>query len=133
MLLLGLGFVLFSCHSEKIGPKPVEKAIKYKESVELPNGKLTFAGVEDGRCPQELLCIWGGSVAIDLLLRSDKKEKTIKLFLGQGNELQKALVSLDGTTYSMEFIEVVSPTYRSTENPVPKEKYTIKLKIQTVP
>ncbi|MPR34747.1 hypothetical protein [Salmonirosea aquatica] len=132
-LLLGIGLIFFSCQSDRIGPKPVEKVIKYKESIELPNGELTFAGVEDGRCPQELLCIWGGSVVIDLGLRSAKYEKTLKLILGQGSELQKAQVSLDGTTYLIEFIEVVSPTYRSSENPVPKEKYIVKLKIQTIP
>lgn len=134
IVFLGISWVIYSCKSDGIGPKPVEKVISYKESIELPNGKLTFAGVEDGRCPLELVCIWGGSVVIDLVFRSAKHEKTLKIILGQGSELQKARgVSLNGTEYSIEFIEVVSPTYRSTENPVPKEKYTIKLKIQTVP
>ena len=143
-LLLGIGFMLFSCKSDKVGPKPTEKVLKYQKSITLPNGKLSFIGVSEGRCPWEanVSCISGGSVIVDLELRATQastSSKQVKMCLGdcaydKSSKYNDTLrVGLGNITYSLTLLEVNPyPTKPEHLHEKDREKYSIKLKIQTV-
>lgn len=140
-LILGIVVTLFSCDNNSVNKQQEENVIRYKETVALPtSGTLTFAEVEDSRCPENVQCVWAGNAIVDLQLRSAKttqETQVVKMCVGACNtlypktgfrEADTAQVSLDGTKYTL-ILTNVSP-YPNTTKSVKKEDYTIKLKIQ---
>ncbi len=146
-LLMAIG-MLFSCKSDEIGPKPVERIIKYKGLMALPKGGLTFTKLLDYRCPNGpgLFCFSAGAAEVDLQYNSSRdpsQDKLVQLCLGscgrekinpETGKSDATRVNLDGTNYLITLTEV---------NPYPKilppisekdkKDYVIKLKIQTAP
>lgn len=141
-VLLAVG-VFVSCKSDRVGPKPVDCIVKYQESISLKKYSMTFAELEDSRCPGNVLCFTGGSVQIDLKFSSTKSnlpDKQLRLCQGDCSELrdkgsktpETGIVDLDGTKYLMTLSEV-NPYPATFEAAQQKGKYEIKLKIQTTP
>jgi hypothetical protein len=140
-LILGISVALLSCDTSAVNRQQEENVIQYKETVALPtSGTLTFAEVEDSRCPKDVQCVWAGNAIVDLQLRSEQanqEAQTVKMCLGDCNSLYSktgfweadtAQVSLAGTKYTL-ILTNVSPYPNSTKT-AKKEDYTIKLKIQ---
>lgn len=142
-LLLGASLLLISCKSDSITVQAVEKTIRYHEKVSITPenpATLTFAEVEDSRCPENVQCVWAGNAIVDLQLRSEQanqEAQAVKMCLGDCNSLypktgfreaDTAQVSVAGTQYTL-ILTNASPYPNSTKT-VKKEDYTIKLKIQ---
>ncbi len=141
-LFFAIGFVLLACKSDKIGPEPVNRTLKYQENISLEDYTMTFAEVEDSRCPANAFCITAGSAYVDL--KFTRKEgsgpsQQVKLCLGDCTDLRKkgaapesADVRLDKTTYRLKLL-VVNPYPQGFGLPSEKEEYSLVLKIQTIP
>lgn len=104
---------------------------------------MTFVGLEDGRCPENTNCFVGGSVYVDLKfgsLESTSLSKQARLCLGNCFNFKNsktgrpdaANVDLDGKKYLFTLVEV-NPYPATSEAAQQKEKYEIKIKIQTIP
>lgn len=140
-LLLGISIVLFSCSNNAVNKQQEEQVIHYQETVALPKGgTLTFAEVEDSRCPENVQCVWAGNATVDLQLRSgeaNQEAQSVKMCLGDCSQLypksgfreaDTVQVSVQGTPHTL-ILTQVNP-YPNTTKPTKKEDYTIKLKIQ---
>lgn len=141
LLVLGISIVLFSCSNNAVNKQQEENVIQYKETVALlTSGTLTFAEVEDSRCPENVQCVWAGNAIVDLQLRSgqaNQEAQTVKMCLGDCSmlypksgfrEADTIQVSVQGTSHTL-ILAQVSP-YPNTTKPTKKEDYTIRLKIQ---
>lgn len=146
--LIGVSLLLFSCKTDSINAVDSDNTIQYKETVSLPGSSsatLTFAEVEDSRCPEGVTCIRAGSAIVDLDLKnldlktasSFSESQRVTMCLGDCitltprtgfREADTAKVSLAGTTYTLILTEVLP--YPNTSKPVEKKDYAIKLKIQ---
>lgn len=135
--------MIFACKSDRIGSKPVECIVEYRESISLKKYSMTFSEIEDGRCPENANCFTGGSVYTDLKFtstKSDLPDRQLKLCLGDCFDLRKsgigkpqvANIVLDGTKYLFTLLEA-NPYPATSEAAQQKDKYEIKLKIQTTP
>lgn len=104
---------------------------------------MTFAELEDSRCPANVYCFTGGSVQVDLKFSSTKSDlpnKQLRLCRGDCSELrdngsktpETGTVVLNGTNYLLTFLEA-NPYPATSEAAQQKGKYEIKLKIQTTP
>jgi hypothetical protein len=147
-LLLGVSLLLLSCKTESINAKDTDKVIKFKETVSLSvasSATLTFAEVEDSRCPEGGQCIWAGNVIVDLVLKpanaSASEVQNVKMCLGDCKtldpqsgvrETDTTLVSLNGNRYTLTLLEV-SPYPNLARPTVTKNDYTIKIKIEAAP
>lgn len=141
-LFFGICFVLIACKSNKIGPEPVDRTIKYQERISLEDYTMTFVEVEDSRCPANAYCITAGSVYVDLEFTSRKGNGTsqkARLCLGDcfdlrknGVEPDRADVKLDKTNYRFTLL-VVNPYPQGLGLPDKKGEYSAVLKIQTIP
>ena len=140
-LLLGISVVLFSCSNNAVNKQQVEHVIHYQETVALPKGgTLTFAEVEDSRCPENVQCVWAGNATVDVQLRSgeaNQEAQSVKMCVGDCSplypksgfrEADTVQVSVQGTPHTL-ILTQVNP-YPNTTKPTKKEDYTIKLKIQ---
>ncbi len=142
-LLLGISFALISCKSDSLVAKISDKTIKYKDVVTLAGGTLTFADVEDSRCPEDVQCIRAGEAIVTLQTSSVStinESQIIKMCLGDCimlypkggfREADTARFSLDGNKYRLILTEV-NP-YPNTTKPVKKMDYNIKLKVEPNP
>ncbi|GHB70560.1 hypothetical protein [Persicitalea jodogahamensis] len=141
-LLITVG-MLVSCKSDEIGPEPDDYTVKYQKSISIEKYSMTFIGLEDSRCPANVFCFTGGSVQIDLKFTSTKSDlpgKQLRLCQGDCLKLrdngsktpETGSVVLDGTTYLMTVLEV-NPYPATSEAAKQKEKYEVKLMIQTLP
>lgn len=141
LLSLGISVALFACSNNAVNKQQDENVIKYKETVTLPtSGTLTFAEVEDSRCPENVQCIWAGNATVDLQLRSgqaNQEAQTVKMCVGDCRtlypksgfrEADTVQVSVQGTSHTL-ILTQVSP-YPNTTKPTKREDYTIRLKIQ---
>lgn len=143
-LIALVGIVLLSCKADSINTKPVEKTIRYKETVSLtttPASTLTFAEVTDSRCPEGAQCIWAGNVIVDLELKpttaSSTEGQSVKMCLGDCKtlypntgfrETDTVRVSLQANNYKL-ILTKVSP-YPSVSKQNSKSDYTISIKIE---
>ena len=140
-LIFGISVALFACSNNAVNKQQEERVIHYKETVALPTaGTLTFAEVEDSRCPENVQCVWAGNATVDLQLRSgqaNQEPQTVKMCLGDCSplypksgfrEADTVQVSVQGTPHTL-ILTQVSP-YPNTTKPTKKEDYTIQLKIQ---
>lgn len=60
--------------------------------------------VNDSRCPQDVICIWGGEVIVSFLIPTGE---TIDLCLGGSTDcISSAEFSLNGTTYQLIILDV---------------------------
>lgn len=135
-------FVLFAmmavaCKSTGVDKK--DEGIKYKETVvlnDVPKATLTFFGIEDSRCPEDVVCIWGGRAAVDLLLSGVTTEgginEHVKMCLGTcdastgTDTLEKTFA---GAKY--RFVLTAVNPYPNTRDTARKdETYSIQLKIE---
>ncbi|WP_353721678.1 hypothetical protein [Dyadobacter sp. 676] len=116
-----------------------EEGIKYKETVTLndvPKATLTFFDVEDSRCPDGVMCIWGGRAVVDLLLSGVTTEggikEHVKMCLGEcdagtgSDTLEKTFA---GEKYRL-VLSAVNPYPKFQDSTRTKEKYSIQLKIE---
>lgn len=135
-------FVLFAvmavaCKSTVVDKR--EDGIKYKETVvlnDVPSATLTFFEVEDSRCPENVVCIWGGRAAIDLLLSGVTTEGGVK------EHVKMCLGTCDATTGSDTLektfagqkyrfvLSAVNPYPNTSDTTHTKKKYSIQLKIE---
>ncbi|WAC09933.1 hypothetical protein [Dyadobacter pollutisoli] len=91
---------IVSCKSSGVDKK--EEGIKYKETVTLndvPKATLTFFGLQDSRCPENVQCVWAGNATVDLLLSGVTTEggvnEHVKMCLGQCDQKFKEADTLD--------------------------------------
>jgi hypothetical protein len=91
---------MMSCKSSGVDKK--EEGIKYKETVTLndvPKASLTFFGLADSRCPENVNCVWAGNATVDLLLSGVTTEggvnEHVKMCLGQCDQKFKEADTLD--------------------------------------
>ncbi|MEO6687307.1 MAG: hypothetical protein ABIN24_15150 [Dyadobacter sp.] len=138
-LALFIGFS--SCKTEKVGLQEGIVLLNYKKPLTIdPTTKTvaTFTEVADSRCPENVNCIWSGSVTVDLLLdiQSQKTQKELKLCLycmaaKDGTKiLPSSDVDLGGEKYRIE-LQSVTPS-PNTEIQKKKEDYVISIKIDKI-
>jgi hypothetical protein len=91
---------MMSCKSSGVDKK--EEGIKYKETVTLndvPKASLTFFGLADSRCPENVNCVWAGNATVDLLLSGVTTEggvnEHVKMCLGQCGQKFNEVDTLD--------------------------------------
>ncbi|GHB70567.1 hypothetical protein [Persicitalea jodogahamensis] len=142
-ILLGAALALFSCKSDSIEAKLSDKTLKYQEVLNLTGGSLTFADIEDSRCPEDVQCVRAGEAIVTLQTRAvttTNEPQIVKMCLGDCmslypkggfREADTANISLDGTKYRLILTEV-NP-YPNTTKPVEKKDYNIKLDVEQNP
>ncbi|GAB2801127.1 hypothetical protein GCM10027275_53990 [Rhabdobacter roseus] len=141
-LLYALGVLgLLSCQSNDLKPKDLR--IHYQETATIDRTSqttLTFADVDDGRCPEDVNCIWSGRAKVDLALRGAgaSEPELIKLCLWCAGELNPgtSLPITDTLSYTYRgqnylfTLKAVEPYPASHTAPTPKEDYSIVLSVQ---
>ncbi len=139
-ILLGIVLAIFSCKSDSIEAKISDKTLRYKDVVNLTGGSLTFADIQDSRCPEDVQCIRAGEAIVTLHTRAVptvNESQILKMCLGECidlypkgrfREVDTANISLDGTKYRLILTEV-NP-YPNTTKPTKKSDYNIKLKVE---
>ena len=142
-IMLGIAIALFSCQSDSIDAKLSDKTLKYEETLTLTGGSLTFADIEDSRCPEGVQCFRAGEAIVTLQTRAVptvNETQIVKMCLGDCitvypkggfREADTANISLDGTKYRLILTEV-NP-YPNTTKPAQKKDYNIKLKVEQNP
>ncbi|WP_373515313.1 hypothetical protein [Persicitalea sp.] len=142
-IFLGIGLALLSCKSDSLEAKLSDKTLKYQDVLNLTGGSLTFADIEDSRCPEDVQCIRAGEAIVTLQTRGAptvNESQIVKMCLGdciglypkgRFREADTANISLDGTKYRLILTEV-NP-YPNTTKPVQKKDYNIKLKVEQNP
>ncbi|MBO9614001.1 MAG: hypothetical protein J7619_14955 [Dyadobacter sp.] len=135
-------FVLFAvmaaaCKSTVVDKR--EDGIKYKETVTLndvPAATLTFFEVDDSRCPEDVVCIWGGRASVDLLLSGVTTEggikEHVKMCLGECNA-STGSDTLEKTFAGQKYkfvLSAVNPYPNTRDTTRTKAKYSIQLKIE---
>ncbi len=140
-LLFAIWLMLFSCKTDSPDAKLGDKTLKYLEVLDLKGGSLTFADVEDSRCPEDVQCVRAGEVIVTLETRVAPKmneSQIVKMCLGDCislypkggfREADTARISLDGNQYRLILTEV-NP-YPNTTKPAQKKDYNIKLKVES--
>lgn len=130
---------LTSCKNEKVSLKEGTRTFYYQQPdlMDLNSQTtVTLTQVEDGRCPEDFNCIWGGSVTVTLQfdLRNLNKKQDIQLCSGcLGDKgpnaiTEKAILDLEGATYQITF-KSISPN-RNSKNPPKKEDYEVSVQIE---
>ena len=139
-ILLGISIMLFSCKSDSIDAKLSDRTLKYQETLSLTGGSLTFADIEDSRCPEDVQCVRAGEAIVTLqthAVPTIDETQIVKMCLGDClglspkggfREADTANISLDGNKYRLILTEV-SP-YPNTTQPAQKKDYSIKLKVE---
>lgn len=136
-LVLLLGFL--SCKTEKVTLQEGTFLLNYKQPLTIDQATktlATFTEVADSRCPENVNCIWSGSVTVDLLLDIQKTQKPIQLCLycmagNDGNKIPPSSdVNLGGEKYKIQ-LQSVTPS-PNTEIQKKKEDYVISIKIDKI-
>lgn len=139
LLALFIGFS--SCKTEKVALQEGTVFLNYQQPLTIdPSTKTvaTFTEVADSRCPENVNCIWSGSVTVDLLLdiQSQKTQKALKLCLycmaaKDGSKIPPSSdIDLGGEKYKVE-LQSVTPS-PNTEIQKKKEDYVISIKINKI-
>lgn len=138
-LSMFIGFA--SCKTEKLALQEGTVLLNYHQPLTIdPTTKTvaTFTEVADSRCPENVNCIWSGSVTVDLLLdiQNQKTQKALKLCLycmagKDGTKIPTGSdVDLGGEKYKIE-LQSVTPS-PNTEIQKKKEDYVISIKINKI-
>ena len=138
-LVLLIGFS--SCKTEKVALQEGTVLLNYQKPLTIDESTktvATFTEVADSRCPENVNCIWSGSVTVDLLLdiQSQKSQKALQLCLycmagKDGNKIPPSSdVDLGGEKYKIE-LQSVTPS-PNTEIQKKKEDYAISIKINKI-
>ena len=140
--LIGVGacLALLSCSSDSVDAKLGKKTLKYQETLALTGGSLTFAEVQDSRCPEGVQCVRAGEVVVTLQARSGaatNESQNVRMCLGDCEvlfpekgfrEKDTANVSLNGANYRLILTEV-NPYPNATKS-VPKKDYSLTLEVE---
>jgi len=138
--LLLLTFVLTSCKTEKVSLKEGSRTFYYQQP-ELMNSRtqtfVTLTEVLDARCPEDVVCIWGGYVTVHLEfdLRELKKKQNVQLCFncisskpGDALTTAETEIDLEGTKYRLT-LKSVNPN-PNTKTPPKKEDYEVAVQIE---
>ncbi len=126
-LALLIGFS--SCKTEKVALQDGTVLLNYQQPLTIDQSTktvATFKEVADSRCPENVNCIWSGSVTVDLLLdiQNQKTQKALQLCLycmaeKDGTKIPPSSdVDLGGEKYKIE-LQSVTP---SPNTEIQKEK-----------
>lgn len=138
-LVLLIGFS--SCKTEKVALQKGTVLLNYQKPLTIDESTktvATFTEVADSRCPENVNCIWSGSVTVDLLLdiQSQKSQKVLQLCLycmaeKEGTKIPPSSdINLGGEKYKIE-LQSVTPS-PNTEIQKKKEDYVISIKISKI-
>lgn len=138
-LALLIGFS--SCKTEKVALQDGTVLLNYQQPLTIDQSTktvATFKEVADSRCPENVNCIWSGSVTVDLLLdiQNQKTQKALQLCLycmagKDGTKIPPSSdVDLGGEKYKIE-LQSVTPS-PNTEIQKKKEDYVISIKINKI-
>ncbi|KAA0989626.1 hypothetical protein [Dyadobacter aurulentus] len=145
LLLIVTGICcVFSCQKTYIDK---DNSLAYKETIEIndvPRATLTFFDFYDGRCPEDLTCIWGGYAFVDLLLSgvtaTGRVEEHVEICLGECGVVRKdtteiarmvndtVVKSFAGQQYRF-ILSSLTPARKSTDTPN-KENHRIRLRVE---
>lgn len=139
ILALLIGFS--SCKTEKVALQDGTVLLNYQQPLTIDQSTktvATFKEVADSRCPENVNCIWSGSVTVDLLLdiQNQKTQKALQLCLycmagKDGTKIPPSSdVDLGGEKYKIE-LQSVTPS-PNTEIQKKKEDYVISIKINKI-
>ena len=138
-LVLLIGFS--SCKTEKVALQEGTVLLNYQKPLTIDESTktvATFTEVADSRCPENVNCIWSGSVTVDLLLdiQIQKAQKALQLCLycmaeKDGTKIPPSSdIDLGGEKYKIE-LQSVTPS-PNTEIQKKKEDYVISVKISKI-
>lgn len=138
-LALLIGFS--SCKTEKVALQDGTVLLNYQQPLTIDQSTktvATFKEVADSRCPENVNCIWSGSVTVDLILdiQNQKTQKALQLCLycmagKDGTKIPPSSdVDLGGEKYKIE-LQSVTPS-PNTEIQKKKEDYVISIKINKI-
>ena len=141
IFLLALTVCISSCKTEKVALQEGTILLNYQKPLSIDESSktiATFKEVQDSRCPENVNCIWSGSVTVDLLLdiQTQKTQKELKLCLycvadKDGTKIPPSSdVDLGGEKYKIE-LQSVTPS-PNTEIQRKKEDYVISIKINKI-
>ena len=130
---------LTSCKTEKVSLKEGSRTFYYQQP-DLMDPKsqtlVTLTQVEDARCPEDVNCIWGGYVSVNLEfdLRGLKKKQNLKLCFscpstkpGDTPTPPDSDIDLEGTKYHLTLQSVKpNPNHKT---PPKKEDYEVTIQI----
>ncbi|CAG5069688.1 hypothetical protein DYBT9623_02425 [Dyadobacter sp. CECT 9623] len=135
---------VFSCKNGSIDKR--DEGLAYKETIEInasPRTTLTFFDFSDGRCPEDVNCIWEGHTSVDLLLSSTTEggiTEHVEMCLGGCSFFRKdttevfrtvndtVVKSFAGQQYRF-ILSSLTPARKSTDIPK-KENHRITLTIE---
>ncbi|WP_031526005.1 hypothetical protein [Dyadobacter crusticola] len=143
ILIAGVG-AIFSCQNNSIDKN---EYISYKETItinDVPKATLTFFDYADGRCPEDVNCIWGGYALVDLELTGVTEQgrinEHVEMCLGECNFVRKdstqaarvvndtVVKSFGGQQYKL-ILSALEPG-RTLDSVRQKEVRRIKLKVE---
>jgi len=138
-LVLLIGFS--SCKTEKVALQEGTVLLNYQKPLTIDESTktvATFTEVADSRCPENVNCIWSGSVTVELLLdiQIQKAQKALQLCLycmaeKDGTKIPPSSdIDLGGEKYKIE-LQSVTPS-PNTEIQKKKEDYVISVKISKI-
>ena len=85
--------------------------------------------VNDGRCPANVTCIWGGKVDLKFVVSDGTYKEDVEIVFGDGQKNSgTASFTLNGQLYELKVSEVLP--YRETEKHPALEDYKVKLTIE---
>ena len=138
-LLLFPVLLFASCKTDKISLKEGNSVLYFQQPERLgPRSQtlVTLTQVEDGRCPEDVNCIWAGLVNINLEfdLRNIKKKENLKLCFGcltlkdsLRSVPSESEIILEGTKYHIKLLDVKPNP--SMKNPPKIEDYQVSIQI----
>ncbi|HPR30724.1 MAG TPA: hypothetical protein PLK12_01455 [Prolixibacteraceae bacterium] len=94
----------------------------------VPGMALTFDSVlTDSRCPSQVVCVWEGDAAVQLVVNWNDECDTLVLHTHGGNQMPSA-VTLNAYRYQLNKL---SP-YPETVDPIPQSAYKSELIIEAL-
>ncbi len=102
--------VLFVVACKPSQTTPTDRvALGVSQSARLSsNVTVRIDAIQDGRCPANFNCIWGGEAKVGLVLSKGSKTHTLDLILGRSSakRADSTQISLSGQTYTVILREV---------------------------
>lgn len=137
---LGIVAIASACKSTSVEK---DNLIHYQETVtinDVPKTSLTFYGVSDSRCPENVQCVWAGYVNVDLELTGVSTEgrisEHVKMCLGDCDLIQnrkyKITDTLDHNFAGQDYRFILSQVNRPAlaDSAAGVKAYTIALDVQ---
>jgi len=72
-----------SLNSEKILVSGESFAINLHQTVEFDSLRIEFSGIEDSRCPSDVLCVWEGQASLTFLINHNTENQAITFTTGK--------------------------------------------------